>query len=353
MRDVNNPESAISPENHIASESDSKVDPIPNLPPEIASEIFLHFLPVYPECPPPSGSTSPVLLPQICRHWREIALSTPRLWRAIKIVIRVSGGKYPQALDRLTTWLARSAESPLSLHIQMARNFSFLRLFVHEFVPHRHRLEYLVVEGPFKLFSSLRGDMPLLQSLTLTCPNHSSREPPTDIFSGTPKLMDVVLCTFDKRVMLLPLAQLTSLSVEFVSPPECTEILRIAVNLVRCTFTIYTDREETNTPDPVIPVHHHRLRHLTFRPVDGQVIDGLLRVLTLPGLQTLKIYKYGFTLTALAALLAHSQCTLLELRVTHVGFTEVTSEATYREALPSIVTIAVDRLPPGMTPISR
>ncbi|KAJ7149554.1 hypothetical protein C8R46DRAFT_1125520 [Mycena filopes] len=352
MHDANNPENAISPENHIPSASDSRVDPILNLPPEIVSEIFLHFLPVYPDFPPPSGSTSPVLLSQICRHWREIALSTPRLWRAIKIVIRVSGGKHPRALDRLTTWLARSADSPLSLHIHLARNFSFLRLFVHECVPHRHRLEYLVVEGPFKLFSSLRGDMPLLQSLTLTCPNHSSREPPTDIFSGTPKLADVVLCTFDKRVMHLPLAQLTSLSVEFTSPPECTEVLRAAVNLVRCTFTIYTDRDETNTV-PVIPVHHHRLRHLTFRPVDGQVIDGLLRSLTLPGLQTLKIYKYGFTLTALAAFLDHSQCTLLEFRVTHVGFTEVTSEAAYREALPSIVTIAVDRLPPGMTPISR
>ncbi|KAJ7280873.1 hypothetical protein C8J57DRAFT_1174466 [Mycena rebaudengoi] len=51
--------------------------PILTLPTEITSEIFVHFLPPYPQCPPATGLSSPELLCQICQVWREIALSTP------------------------------------------------------------------------------------------------------------------------------------------------------------------------------------------------------------------------------------------------------------------------------------
>ncbi|KAJ6560151.1 hypothetical protein B0H19DRAFT_945240, partial [Mycena capillaripes] len=57
--------------------------PVLTLPAEIISEIFVHFLPIYPSCPPLTGFLSPTLLTQICRKWRHIALTTPALWRAI------------------------------------------------------------------------------------------------------------------------------------------------------------------------------------------------------------------------------------------------------------------------------
>ncbi|KAJ6452729.1 hypothetical protein C8R47DRAFT_1061570 [Mycena vitilis] len=59
--------------------------PVSTLPNEIMSEIFIHFLPVYPKCPPQTGRLSPYLLCQICRKWRNIAFATPALWRAISI----------------------------------------------------------------------------------------------------------------------------------------------------------------------------------------------------------------------------------------------------------------------------
>ncbi|KAJ7720010.1 hypothetical protein B0H16DRAFT_1739040 [Mycena metata] len=61
----------------------SRYYPVLTLPNELVSEIFLHFLPEYPRCPPLWGRLSPMTLTQICRQWREIAISTPRLWRAI------------------------------------------------------------------------------------------------------------------------------------------------------------------------------------------------------------------------------------------------------------------------------
>ncbi|KAJ7280975.1 hypothetical protein C8J57DRAFT_1220249 [Mycena rebaudengoi] len=64
---------------------DSYKYPILTLPIEITSEIFVHFLPPYPERPPAIGLSSPHILGHIFRSWRELALSTSRLWQAIEL----------------------------------------------------------------------------------------------------------------------------------------------------------------------------------------------------------------------------------------------------------------------------
>ncbi|KAJ7358337.1 hypothetical protein DFH08DRAFT_665308, partial [Mycena albidolilacea] len=50
------------------------------LPPEIPSEIFIHFLPPCPDAPLMTGLDSPTNLTQICSQWRQIALTNPALW---------------------------------------------------------------------------------------------------------------------------------------------------------------------------------------------------------------------------------------------------------------------------------
>jgi hypothetical protein len=62
---------------------DSYKYPVLTLPSEIVCNIFIHFLPIYPTCPPLTGPLSPILLTHICGGWREIALALPVLWRAI------------------------------------------------------------------------------------------------------------------------------------------------------------------------------------------------------------------------------------------------------------------------------
>ncbi|KAJ7629983.1 aspartic peptidase domain-containing protein [Mycena polygramma] len=71
---------------------DAYTYPVLTLPNEITSEIFVHFLPVYPKAPPPIGPLSPHLLCQICQKWRDIALATPALWRAISLPLREEKG---------------------------------------------------------------------------------------------------------------------------------------------------------------------------------------------------------------------------------------------------------------------
>ncbi|KAJ7704171.1 hypothetical protein B0H16DRAFT_719664 [Mycena metata] len=315
--------------------------PVLRLPPEITSEIFLHFLPTYPQFPPLSGILSPVILCQICGHWREIALSTPRLWRAIKLLLRPSQGELA-LLDCLTTWLARSGQSPLVLEIRTPRTprpsepkLLFLADCMQAITANRHRLDHLVLDVPFKHLSFLSGDMPLLRDLTI-----STRAAPDGtpiLIDRAPALRNLVVSMFDVAFRQLPFAQLISLDVDYIFLAEGAEILREAKNLIDCRFTMCDD-STTTTSLPMIPAHQ-RLRHLTFcLPEDDVSIHSLLNELTLPVLSKLEVYEDGVTVDALVAFISRSQCRLEELRITYASL----EEATYREALPSIPAIILE-----------
>ncbi|KAF8178174.1 hypothetical protein K438DRAFT_1978141 [Mycena galopus ATCC 62051] len=96
---------------------DSYKYPVLTLPNEITSEIFIHFLPPYPTCPPSVGNLSPTCLTHICHRWQEIALSTPALWRAIG---PSDPHLDPQVIDvsKISdAWVSRSGSCPLSIEI--------------------------------------------------------------------------------------------------------------------------------------------------------------------------------------------------------------------------------------------
>ncbi|KAJ7769247.1 hypothetical protein B0H14DRAFT_2967785 [Mycena olivaceomarginata] len=63
--------------------------PVLTLPNEIVGQIFAHVLPIHRapsvQTPPLRGPDSPTLLAQICRQWRDVALETPALWRALSL----------------------------------------------------------------------------------------------------------------------------------------------------------------------------------------------------------------------------------------------------------------------------
>ncbi|KAJ7280917.1 hypothetical protein C8J57DRAFT_968413, partial [Mycena rebaudengoi] len=90
--------------------------PILTLPTEITSEIFVQFVPAYPNRPPVTGVFCPTVLGQICRTWRSIAFCTPRLWRAIELDLdQLLSRRW--SLTLLRTWLARSKDCPLSISL--------------------------------------------------------------------------------------------------------------------------------------------------------------------------------------------------------------------------------------------
>ncbi|KAJ7117256.1 hypothetical protein C8R43DRAFT_1242196, partial [Mycena crocata] len=91
------------------------VYPVLTLPVEIISRIFVDCLPEHGHIKP-SPSKAPLLLTQVCHDWREIALSTCKLWCSLDIGLR----RFSQdALEQfLATWIPRARAQPLSLTVR-------------------------------------------------------------------------------------------------------------------------------------------------------------------------------------------------------------------------------------------
>ncbi|KAJ7844769.1 hypothetical protein B0H14DRAFT_2358444 [Mycena olivaceomarginata] len=87
------------------------LSPARRLPQDVMAEIFVAALPLDRNAIM-SSAESPLLLCHVCRTWRAIALSTPRLWASLHVVVP----KNISALSRINgatlTWLSRSGVLP-------------------------------------------------------------------------------------------------------------------------------------------------------------------------------------------------------------------------------------------------
>ncbi|KAJ7181064.1 hypothetical protein C8R46DRAFT_869839, partial [Mycena filopes] len=98
---------------------DAIVYPIHTLPVEITAEIFIRCLPDTPA--PPDLTIAPMLLTRICRHWRTIACSTPRLWADLAVTQwRRRRGLGLVLLTPL--WFGRAGAAPRSLSLHLPRD---------------------------------------------------------------------------------------------------------------------------------------------------------------------------------------------------------------------------------------
>jgi hypothetical protein len=176
---------------------ESRAYPVLTVPLETISEIFEKSLPIYPEFPSMDELSSPLLLCQICRQWRRVALSTPTLWRAIELDITSTGNR----LELLDSWLSRSGDCPLSLSLAGSDSNSIADVtsagFLQAAVLHCRRWEYITILMPLKHMHLIHGDMPLLRQLTFgpTELLSESDEPPAALmlFDRAPQLYHVSL----------------------------------------------------------------------------------------------------------------------------------------------------------------
>ncbi|KAJ7279645.1 hypothetical protein C8J57DRAFT_1175486 [Mycena rebaudengoi] len=320
--------------------------PILTLPSEIASEIFLHFIPAYPERPDPCGIESPTRLGQICRSWREIAFSTPQLWRAIKLDLDQTPSTHILQLDILSTWLVRSKNSPLSTSMKYARYAKAdLAPFIVEITRHAWRWEHIELLLPTDDLHLIgTAEFPLLRSLTFGAGNYVHEPGLIDIessFDNAPNLTDVTLfegCSPFRTA--LPWSQLTRLSADLLFSSECAEILRHASALVHFSTNMCDDEDEgaLSPLKPLEQLQSLRLGDLKSspRPTQRRILDAL----TTPALRHLQISEQlsavgGDTFSTIAALISRSQCRLVSSQVFHA----VLPEASYRAAFPSVPTI--------------
>ncbi|KAJ7153211.1 hypothetical protein C8R46DRAFT_1357127 [Mycena filopes] len=285
--------------------------PVLTLPTEIIMEVFIHFLPVYPACPPLTGTHSPTNLTQICRKWREIALATPMLWRAIDLAWDKAD------FAQFALWFGRSGRLPISLVIGGGQiQFSTAQSARWEAV---------------KLFSSpslgrqrfvpLPGSLPLLRHLHVT----NTVGTGIILFGEAPLLRSVTIDYADATRVVLPWGQITSLTLRGVAGRECLPVLRQTPNLVHCSWTTYYN-DRVNVPD----VKLLALESLIH-------VGGYLHSFFIPALRELQITEAftprGLILDRLTAFISKSGCKLEKICISGPRYI---SKDTYRRSFPSV-----------------
>lgn len=91
---------------------------IQHIPTEILGEIFLRSL---PKARHPSLRLTPLLLCQICSHWRNVALSLNQLWDELSLLYDYSDGRLNISTSATKNWFGRAGP-----HIQLSFAISYL-----------------------------------------------------------------------------------------------------------------------------------------------------------------------------------------------------------------------------------
>ncbi|KAJ7659349.1 hypothetical protein DFH06DRAFT_1297437 [Mycena polygramma] len=219
---------------------DSYTYPVLTLPTDIVSEIFINCLPAYPLCSYLMSSQSPpILLSHICHDWREVALATPRLWRAMKFPSRRAS-----FLDQVDLWLSRSRSCALSIDINDGPGFGSVSDGIAAVLSHRDRWEHAKLRLHPVHLNTFKGPLPLLRHLNLALSSNTNE---FMAFRDAPLLRTVTL-NYGYASManiILPWAQLTSLTLDRVLPQQCYPVLQRTPNLVHLSC-ILSSRDAPN-----------------------------------------------------------------------------------------------------------
>ncbi|KAJ7030632.1 hypothetical protein C8F04DRAFT_1042279 [Mycena alexandri] len=325
--------------------------PVLTLPNEVVSEIFVHFLPIYPNAPPILGRKSPNVLGETCHHWREIALSTPMLWRAISLSLR-NGMRLHHKLRLLDTWLQRSGSCLLSINIDLGDDHGddegIPVLFIRTIAVHSARWEHLRLysESAASHFPSITTPLPFLRTLSMSARQHGvmaahNTESLNFAFHTAPLLRNVAVAFWGEHsIFLYPWSQLTAFTGHLIWPRHCVDILTQALNLVYCKFYIDSLREEPQ----ISPLNMVTLPYLQTFILNGDpsnTYGNILRMLTLPALQKLQVAEHllqGDPVETLKSLFSRSKCSVRELYV----IDEPQSSDLYRLAFPTVGSIIFD-----------
>ncbi|KAJ7510889.1 hypothetical protein B0H11DRAFT_1956464 [Mycena galericulata] len=280
--------------------------PVLTLPAEITSEIFIHFLPTYPERSQLVGPLSPSFLCRICRQWREVALSTPTLWKAPLLNLDAPH-LHGNQLRLLELWLQRSGGCPLSLGLVHA-GYGSPASFVDAILRHAHRWEEVKLILPYEELHRITGPMPLLRTAELG-PNTNRDSidpgvPPVMVFAQAPNLREVELSLFfNPFFTALPWSQLTVLSANLYEL-EAAAILRDAAALEVCCFTMYDGVELPLSALPIPSLLNLRSLRLLSSVSSPRSMRRLLPALNLPALESIVVFELFLDADPIATLSA-------------------------------------------------
>ncbi|KAF9451523.1 hypothetical protein P691DRAFT_723992 [Macrolepiota fuliginosa MF-IS2] len=192
---------------------------INSLPPELLSSIFLHLWQVrrHQQLLP-----FQVTISRVCRHWRQIAISTPTLWSTITLFSSAS-------LPCVDEWLARSGATPLDVRLDIYDadyrgdvDAVWIEKVLASVASNVHRFRNLLVftYQEVNLYHILQlfqhVEAPLMETLRVYTGRYDAGNnptPPTAFNGGLPKL---AIAAFEPLQCLPPLTSITTLHLNVV-----------------------------------------------------------------------------------------------------------------------------------------
>ncbi|KAJ7919016.1 hypothetical protein B0H13DRAFT_2187275 [Mycena leptocephala] len=282
------------------------ISPARRLPEDVVAEIFTASLPADRNAIM-SGAESPLLLCQVSRAWRTLALSTPRLWTSLHIVAPGNVSHLRRITEAASIWLSRSGALPLSISLVHTPSFQFaigadFSVLLEALVQYssrwnRIRMKFETHRSFMPLTVLSPTDVPILETINIEG-FLSEREHVIDwrslSFLKTTSLRSVTLRgVADLRRVILPCNELRHLSLAHMASASLTaaeglEMLRWCPNLETCTLPI------SSVPDnvPRLPLRMEHLRRLSMvEGIKGAAID-LFIYLDLPMLEEVEYAAY-------------------------------------------------------------
>ncbi|KAJ7639323.1 hypothetical protein FB45DRAFT_424774 [Roridomyces roridus] len=294
--------------------------PILVLPVEMTTQIFTHCLFTREEFldrgriprneRPLQSHEPPLVFLAVCRAWREIALATPALWSAFRMLfdtIRVRRYTHPEPArieSYIHQWLGRAGQRPLSLTLGMqcywyqnsVRDIydKFLPLprirdIIHLYAPRIAYLELYCNPDQIRELALDTVPFPMLQHVCIKN-DESVPSESVEVFSDAPQLTHLSLAYLAfPSSYVFPALQFT----RFEGELNNLAIFALAPNLIEANCRPGEDCEF-----PSSPITHAHLQSLTLsRPCPYTILEpkDILPYLTLPELRTLDISAQNTT----------------------------------------------------------
>lgn len=293
------------------------------LPPELLGEIFLRCLP-HTNYITPTLDECPIVLTRVCRHWRAVALSTPRLWASLSISLlradTTSGDEYRR-------WLEKARSVPLSIRVVHDMDLSDGKepLSIQWLRPFLGQCSDLWWHGP-PIQGLLDNSVQSLSRFQVTFHKANFL---FSIPSPTPQLRSAVLqsLTHDLhslRSIDLPWHQLLDLKIQFALVSSatflqviglCTQVQRVSVSSICADTSSQTGLQSF----PLIGTVNHSIHRLEVNVIRAG-LGSLFEALTLPALEELVIRfcapdRYPWPHKQFSAFITRSKCPLKWLTI--------------------------------------
>ncbi|KAK7055837.1 F-box domain-containing protein, partial [Favolaschia claudopus] len=273
----------------------------------------------------------------ICRKWRNIAFATPGLWRAISLGPPISYYKaaLPHAVNLFMTSLVLARSCPLSMNLQ-SRACAADAMLAQALENQCGRLEHLEIHD-FAPPQFLDHSFPILRTLKLGSTRGLDEGNSKPMVA--PLLRKVsILCDGPGNFggPALPWAQLTVLSIKWITVEQCAAVLRRLVNIVHCRLRVTAFAHRFGQHNEAFPN-----MHLQF--LESLIFEGPPCCPRRPGLY-LQLCRGFFTpaeiISSITALISRSGCTLEQLCIPDAVITRNRGEL--RAGLPDHILLQLD-----------